>query len=90
MYIYIYVCQSYYTGGYRSLRSFPWLFSVVVILVLVAYDIYVSSQGQGCKNMAAGKGKMKGHKRPIFIGYHPCYYSLGQGAVTGLRRKKLL
>ena len=59
--VFVCVYQSYCTGGYRAVTSVPWLFSVVVIfLVLVAYNIRVSSQGQGWKKLAPGKGKMKG------------------------------
>ena len=58
--------MSFCTGGHRALSTVPWLFSVVVILlVLVAYNIRVSSQRQGWKKLAPGKGKMKG--RYLFV-----------------------
>jgi len=64
----VFIYQSCCTGTYRALSTFPWLFSVVVIfLVLVACNIRVSSQGQGWKKLVPGKGKMKGRKRPLFI-----------------------
>jgi hypothetical protein len=61
------VYQSCCTGRYRTLSTFPWLFSVVIFLVLVAYNVRVSSQGQGWKKLVPGKRKIKGRKRPIFI-----------------------
>lgn len=62
----IFTYQYFCTGGYRAFSTVPWSFSVVVILlVLVACNIRVSSQGEGWKKLTPGKGKMKG--RYLFV-----------------------
>lgn len=62
----IFTYQSCCTGGYRAVSTVSWSFSVVVILLVrVACNIRVSSQGQRWKNLTPGKGKMKG--RYLFV-----------------------